>query len=286
VSTRTRPVQIHLISDSTGDTAARVARAAQAQFSSHPTTLVRHPRVTTVDGLTRAFERIAGRPGVAIFYTLIDRGLRAVTAEYCEREQIASCDLLGPPLDALSAAAEDEAEMVPGRPVALEADYFKRIAAMEFVVKHDDGLSGDGLAEADIVLIGVSRTGKTPLSMYLGYLGCKTANIPLVRGIQPPAALFRIDRARIVGLTIDPQRLAQIRGRRLRAIGGGGGRDGYAELNRIYEELEEAAAVQRRLGCPVLDVTTMAVEEAAGRVIDLIDERAGRTYDPAPGPRG
>ncbi len=275
MSTRTRPVEIHLISDSTGDTAARVARAAQAQFSSHPTTLVRHPRVTTVEGLSRAFARISGRPGVAIFYTLIDRDLRGVLGEYCEREQIAACDLLGPPLDALSAAAEDEAELVPGRSVALETDYFKRIAAMEFVVKHDDGLSGEGLPEADIVLIGVSRTGKTPLSMYLGYLGYKTANIPLVRGIQPPAALFRIDRLRVVGLTIDPQRLAQIRGRRLRSIGGGGGRDGYAELNRIYEELEEAAAVQRRLACPVLDVTTMAVEEAAGRVIDLIEERAG-----------
>ena len=120
---------------------------------------------------------------------------------------------------------------------------------MEFAVKHDDGLAGEGLGEAEIVLIGVSRTGKTPLSMFLGYLGYKTANVPLVRGIEPPQALFRIERAKIVGLTIDPERLARIRGRRLRAIGARG-RDGYAELNKIYEELEEAAAVQRRLGMP------------------------------------
>ena len=269
---RGRPIEVHLISDSTGDTAARVARAVQAQFSSHPTTLVRHPRVTTLEGLGRAFERIVGRPGVAVFYTLVDRALRAATTEICAREELASCDLLGPPLDALSAAAGDEAELVPGRPVALEADYFKRIAAMEFVVKHDDGLAGEGLAEAEIVLVGVSRTGKTPISMYLGYLGHKTANVPLVHGIEPPPALFRVPRGRIVGLTIDPERLARIRGRRLRALGGGG-RDGYARLNAIYEELDEASAIQRRLGCPVLDVTNSAVEEVANRVLDLIEER-------------
>jgi regulator of PEP synthase PpsR (kinase-PPPase family) len=135
---------------------------------------------------------------------------------------------------------------------------------MEFAVKHDDGLAGEGLGEAEIVLIG--------LSMFLGYLGYKTANVPLVRGIEPPQALFRIERAKIVGLTIDPERLSRIRGRRLRAIGARG-RDGYADLNKIYEELEEAAAVQRRLACPVIDVTNLAVEEAAHRVIGLVEER-------------
>jgi regulator of PEP synthase PpsR (kinase-PPPase family) len=265
------PIEIHLISDSTGDTAARVARAAQAQFSTHPTTLVRHPRVTTIDGLSRAFERIGEVTGKAVFFTLIDRELRKITTEICQREGIPHCDLLGPPLEALTAASGDEAELVPGRQAPLDQDYFKRVAAMEFAVKHDDGLSGEGLEDAEIVLIGVSRTGKTPLSMYLGYLGYKTANVPLVRGIQPPANLFRIDASKVVGLTIDPDRLAKIRGRRLRAIGGAGVRDGYAELNRIFEELEEAAAVQRRLGCPVVDVTNIALEEAANRVIDLVD---------------
>ena len=265
------PIEVHLISDSTGDTAARVARAAQAQFSKHPTTLVRHPRVTTIDGLSRAFERIGEASGKAVFFTLIDRELRKITTEICQREGIPHCDLLGPPLEALTAASGDEAELVPGRQAPLDQDYFKRVAAMEFAVKHDDGLSGEGLEDAEIVLIGVSRTGKTPLSMYLGYLGYKTANVPLVRGIQPPANLFRIDASKVVGLTIDPDRLAKIRGRRLRAIGGAGVRDGYAELNRIFEELDEAAAVQRRLGCPVVDVTNIALEEAANRVIDLVD---------------
>jgi [pyruvate, water dikinase]-phosphate phosphotransferase / [pyruvate, water dikinase] kinase len=269
------PIQIHLISDSTGDTAARVARAAQTQFSDHSTTLVRHPRVVTVDGLVAAYERVRETPHrVVVLYTLIDRELRAALTDLCTRDGIAHCDLLGPPLDALAAAAGHEADLQPGRPVDIEADYFKRVAAMEFAVKHDDGLNGDGLEEADIVLIGVSRTGKTPLSMYLGYRGYKTANVPLVRGIEPPARLFEIAREKIVSLTIDADRLSQIRGRRLRAIAGGRGRDGYAELNRIFEELDEAAAVARRLGCPVVDVTNAAIEEAAQRVVELVEARA------------
>ncbi len=143
---------------------------------------------------------------------------------------------------------------------------------MEFAVKHDDGLAGEGLAEADIVVIGVSRTSKTPLSMYLGFLGYKAANVPLVRGIEPPPALFRIDRRKVVGLTIDPERLQHLRGRRVRALGTRG-RDGYAELDRIYEELEEASRVMRRLACPVVDVTSIAVEELAHRVLGLVDAR-------------
>src|SRR6476619_1893611 len=260
------PIEVHLISDSTGDTAARVARAAQAQFSTHPTTLVRHPRVTTIDGLSRAFERIGEASGKAVFFTLIDRELRKLTTEICQREGIPHCDLLGPPLEALTAASGDEAELVPGRQAPLDKDYFKRVAAMEFAVKHDDGLSGEGLEDAEIVLIGVSRTGKTPLSMYLGYLGYKTANVPLVKGIAPPPQLWAVDRWRLVGLTIDPERLAAIRHRRGAALGTGraGSRDGYAALTSIYEELDQAAALHRRLGCPAIDTTTLALEEAAG----------------------
>jgi regulator of PEP synthase PpsR (kinase-PPPase family) len=234
--------------------------------------LVRHPRVTTLDGLEAAYARLSGRSHVAVLFTIVDRELRRALSEMCERDSIACCDLLGPPLEALGQAAGHEADLVSGRPIALDADYFRRVAAMEFVVKHDDGLAGEGLAEAEIVLVGVSRTGKTPLSMYLGYLGYKTANVPLVRGIEPPAHLFAIEAARVVGLTIDAERLARIRGRRLRALGARS-RDGYAELERIMAELDEATAVHRRLGCPVLDVTSLAVEEAAQRVVELVDAR-------------
>lgn len=269
----TAPVEIHIISDSTGDTASRVARAAQAQFSSSPVSIVRHPRVTTVAGLQSVFAKLSGQARTTVFFTLIDRDLRRQATELCEQHGLPGCDLLGAPLEALQLASGDEAELVPGRPVALEMDYFKRVAAMEFAVKHDDGLSGEGLDEADIVIVGVSRTGKTPLSMYLGYLGYKTANTPLVPGVEPPAQLFRVDRSKIVGLTIDPERLQRIRGRRLRAMGGRA-RDNYADLAKILEELDECTSIFRKLGCPVIDVSNLAVEESALRVINLVEERS------------
>jgi regulator of PEP synthase PpsR (kinase-PPPase family) len=121
------------------------------------------------------------------------------------------------------------------------------------------------------VLVGVSRTSKTPLSIYLGYLGHKAANVPLVQGLQAPRELFEIDRAKIVGLTIDPERLAEIRGQRVRSLGAPNRR--YAGLAEIYEELDQARRVQRRLGCPVLDVSDLSVEETAMRVIRLVDQR-------------
>jgi regulator of PEP synthase PpsR (kinase-PPPase family) len=270
----TAPIEIHVIADSTGDTAARVARAAQAQFVRHPTRIVRHPRISTAEGLHEAFALIEpDGQGVAVFSTLVDDGLRELVGELCERLGVAHCDLLGPARLALETASGDRAERVPARQVGLDPDYFKRIAAMEFAVRHDDGQSTHGLVDADIVLVGVSRTGKTPLSMYLGYLGYKTANVPLVRGITAPAALFAIDRWKIVALTIDPERLATIRGRRVRALGSRGGKDGYAELSGIYDELDEVSALQRRLGCPSIDTTSLALEEAAGRVIDLVEDR-------------
>jgi regulator of PEP synthase PpsR (kinase-PPPase family) len=160
--------------------------------------------------------------------------------------------------------------MEPGARAPLDAGYFKRIEAIEFAVKYDDGVGG-GLDEADIVLVGVSRTSKTPLSIFLGFLGHKAANIPVVRELDPPMALFDIDRSKIVGLTIDAQRLLEIREVRVRAMGAP--RRQYAELTAVYEELDAAAALHRRLGCPVIDVSELSVEETAMRIIQLVDRR-------------
>jgi regulator of PEP synthase PpsR (kinase-PPPase family) len=145
--------------------------------------------------------------------------------------------------------------------------------AIEFAVKYDDGVGTRGLGEADIVLVGVSRTSKTPLSMYLGYLGYKTANVPIVKGIEPPPELDELDPVKVVGLTIDAGRLAEIREARVRSMGGSNRR--YAKLVEIYEELDEAAAVHRRLGCPVIDVTGLSIEETAHRVARLVERRRG-----------
>jgi regulator of PEP synthase PpsR (kinase-PPPase family) len=143
------------------------------------------------------------------------------------------------------------------------------MSAIEFAVKYDDGVAA-GLHEADIVLVGVSRTSKTPLSIYLGYLGYKAANVPLVKGIAPPEELFAIDPAKIVGLTIDAQRLAEIRDERVRWMRGN---HKYASLVEIYDELEYAAQVHRRLGCPVLEVSELSIEEIALRIVRLVEQR-------------
>jgi regulator of PEP synthase PpsR (kinase-PPPase family) len=188
----------------------------------------------------------------------------------CRRSRVHYCDLLGHPIDSISRVAGVAARMEPGARAPLDQTYFKRIEAIEFAVKYDDGVGG-GLDEADIVLVGVSRTSKTPLSIYLGYLGHKVANVPIVRGVDPPHELFEIDPAKIVGLTIAPERLAEIRVERVRNLGAPNRR--YSALAEIYQELDDAAAIQRRLGCPVLDVSELSVEETAMRIIRIVDQR-------------
>src|SRR6185436_3442997 len=207
-------VELHVVSDSTGETAARLVLALEAQFPEQPFEEIRHPRVETVADLRLAVDRMKGRPAVVV-YTLVEPELRESMRALCRRAKLHYCDLLGHPIDAIAKVSGQAAKMKPGARPPLNDAYFRRMSAIEFAVKYDDGV-GSGLADADIVLVGVSRTSKTPLSIYLGYLGYKTANVPLVKGIDPPAELFGIDQARIVGLTIDAQRLSEIREERIR----------------------------------------------------------------------
>ena len=276
------PLQIHVIADSTGETAARLARAAQAQFTNTSFTIVRHPRTATPEALFGVFDALRASVEQSpnerrvVLFTLVNDHMRELVATACQELNVPFADILGPALDAFEEATGAEAEEVVRRPVGVEADYFERISAMEFAVRNDDGAMPQALRECDICLVGASRSGKTPLSIYLGYCGYKTVNVPLVPGIAPPQELMGVDRWRIVGLTIDAERLLQIRNRRVRGLGGFGTKDGYADLARIYDELDEVGAIQKKLGCPVIDTTGLALEEAAARVIDIVDERARR----------
>jgi regulator of PEP synthase PpsR (kinase-PPPase family) len=263
------PVELHVVSDATGETAARLVAALEAQFPEQPFEEIRHPRVETVEDLRLAVDRMKGRSAVVV-YTLVDPEMRDAMRRFCRSAKLHYCDLLGHPIDAIARVSGMTAKMKPGARPPLNEQYFKRVSAIEFAVKYDDGI-GAGLHQADIVLVGVSRTSKTPLSIYLGYLGYKTANVPLVRGIEPPADLYKIDSAKIVGLTIDPQRLAEIRTRRVQHARGS---RRYAELEAIYDELEFAKVVHRKLGSPVLDVTDASVEETAHRIIRLVQQRS------------
>lgn len=275
-------LEIHIVSDSTGDTAARVARAAQNQFEQTRIEMFRHARVKDREQLARALEGVVGRRA-AVFYTLVDPDLREAIVEIAHAEGLIVHDVLGPALNAITTASGAQATMLPGRHGPLDAQYFRRIAAIEFAVKHDDGRGAADLNQADIVLVGVSRTSKTPTSMHLGYLGYMTANVPLVRGIDPPPALFSVDRWKLVGLTIDADRLAGIRARRVRALAAGSNAR-YADLGEIHEELDSAAEMQRRLGCPVLDVSELAIEEAAARVAEIVDDRRRAALQAAAAP--
>jgi len=267
------PVELHIVSDSTGETAQRLVLALEAQFPDQPFEEIRHPRVENAEDLHLAVQQARGRPAVMV-YTLVEPGLRDAMRQLCRRARVHYCDLLGHPIDSISRVAGVAAKMTPGARAPLDATYFKRIEAIEFAVKYDDGV-GRGLDEADIVLVGVSRTSKTPLSIYLGYLGHKAANVPVVRGIEPPEELFEIDPAKIVGLTIDAERLGDIRTARVKNMGAP--RKRYAELEAIYAELDDAAALHRRLRCPVIDVSELSVEETSMRIIRLVERRKRAT---------
>jgi len=263
------PVELHIVSDATGETAARLVLALEAQFPDQQFVEVRHPRVENVEDLHIAVQQARGRPAVMV-YTLVEREIRDAMRQLCRRARVHYCDLLGHPIDSISRVAGVAARMKPGARAPLDAGYFKRIEAIEFAVKYDDG-AGHALDEADVVLVGVSRTSKTPLSIYLGYLGHKAANVPVVGGIELPPELFEIDPAKIVGLTIDADRLLDIRTARVRSMGAP--RKHYAELEAIYRELEEASRVHRRLRCPVINVSELSVEETAMRIIRLVERR-------------
>src|ERR671931_237041 len=245
------PVELHVISDSTGETDLRLA-----------------------------VNRMRGRRAVAV-YTLVQEELRTTMRALCRSAKVHYCDLLGHPIDAVRRVSGQAAAMTPGSRAPLNSTYFKRMEAIEFAVKFDDGV-GRGVEAADIVLVGVSRTSKTPLSMYLGYLGYKTANVPVVKGIEPPRALFEIDPLKIVGLTIGAQRLQEIR--RQRAARLGGNQRAYAELLEIYAELEQAEAIQRRLGCPVIEISELSIEETAARAIRLVERRRAEAGTQAEAP--
>jgi len=267
------PVELHIVSDSTGETAARLVAALEAQFPEQPFEEVRHPQIQTIDDLQLAVNRAKGRSAVMV-YTLVDREMRESMRALCRSARLHYCDLLGHPIESIAKVSGMAAKMTPGARPPLNSAYFKRMEAIEFAVKFDDGV-GSGLHEADIVLVGVSRTSKTPLSIYLGYLGHKAANVPVVKGITPPKELFEIDARKVAGLTIDAERLAEIRNARVRSMGATNRR--YAEMLEIYEELEQAEELHRRLACPVIDVTGLSIEETAHRVIRLLDRRRQET---------
>lgn len=259
---------VFVVSDSVGETAELVTRAAAAQFNSHIVDIIRIPHVEEA-GLIHDIIAQARVKKAMIVYTLILPELREVMKRESERYAIPAVDIMGPMLAALEEITTIRPKMMPGLVRKLDEDYFRRVEAVEFAVKYDDGKDPKGLLKADVVIVGVSRTSKTPVSLYLANRRWKVANIPLVPEVRLPEELFLVPRGKIVGLTINEQQLRGIRVERLRTMGLPPAAE-YAGAERITREIGYAQEVFKMLGCPVVDVSNKAVEETANMVIELV----------------
>jgi regulator of PEP synthase PpsR (kinase-PPPase family) len=262
---------VHLVSDSTGETLSGIMRATTAQFDNvapleHAYYLVRSPKQ-----MDRVLREIESAPGV-VLYTISDTFLRAALEQRCRDLGCPHLAVLDPTLDLLVRYLGLEASHRVGGQHSLDADYFKRIDAVTYSMAHDDGQAADHLDDADVVLIGVSRTSKTPTCMYLAHRGVRAANVPLVLNIPPPEAVYSLRHPLVVGLKISPERLMEIRRNRLRSIGESP--DGeYADEDRIRDEILNSQRIFARIGCPTIDVTRRSVEETAAQILNLLAER-------------
>ncbi len=259
---------IYVISDALGETAEFVGRAAAAQFVGIKTRIRRVPYVRDQAHLEDILEEAAAEQAILV-YTLVLKDLRDYLEKKAEERGLKTVDILGPLIGALSEQTGLEPTHTPNIIHRLDEQYFRKVEAIEFAVKYDDGKDSRGVLYADVVLIGVSRTSKTPLSMYLAHKGLKAANIPLVPEVNPPDELYGISPRKIIGLTLRPELLNQIRTERLKTLGLGASAD-YANLERIMQELEYARGIMKRIGCPVVDATGKAVEETASIVLEIL----------------
>lgn len=261
-------VIIYVVSDAAGDTGELVVRAAVAQFHPVQTDIRRAPFITDVPTLER-FVLQAKLTGAIVLYTLVIPHLRDGMRKLAEEHEIVAIDLLGPLIESLEQQTGRQSRQEPGLNHVLDEDYFRKVDAVEFAVRYDDAKDPSGVLKADIILIGVSRTSKTPLSMYLAHQKYKVANIPLVPELKPPQELFTVPKHKIVGLTIGVPYLNIIRKERLKALGLPNSAS-YAAADRIEKELLFAESIMSQIGCVVIDVSHRAVEETASLIMEHI----------------
>jgi [pyruvate, water dikinase]-phosphate phosphotransferase / [pyruvate, water dikinase] kinase len=265
---------IYIISDSTGETAEKMTRAVLSQFKGQIVRVTRHPNVRTEDQLEGILRQAQAESGLVI-YTMVADPMRQLLHQEAVKRSIPAVDLLGPLLAEMSNVFHARPEAEPGLLHRVDQAYFKRIEGIQFAVKHDDGQSLPTLYKADLVLVGVSRTGKTPLSMYLAQYGYKVANIPILPGRPLPRQLLSMDQRKIVGLLIAHEKLLQIRKARLGRLKAGLETDwDYVERSAIMSELEYARDLYRQHSeWPVIDATVRAVEEVASEILNIMERK-------------
>lgn len=266
---------LHLVSDSTGETVSSVARSVISQFEDldaveHVWSLVR-----TKGQMERVIEGIREKPGV-VMYTIIDENLQEILYNSCRKMKLPCISVLSRVIREISVyLGVKMTSPHPGKQHELDEEYFHRIDAINFTIAHDDGQNTDELEEADVVLVGVSRTSKTPTSVYLSYRGVNSANIPYVKNVPLPDTLYNLKNPLVIGLVIAPERLQLIRKSRLSSLHER--RDtSYVDLEAIKEEVLEARKLFNKMNWPVIDVTRKSVEETAAKIMQLYYERKDR----------
>lgn len=262
---------MHLVSDATGETLNTVARAAAALYADFQAVEHVHALIRSSKRLNRVIQDIEAHPGVVLF-TIVNDDLRHDLENACARLKVPSISVLDPVISTLATYLNAKSQPQIGGQHAMNAEYFRRIDALNFTMMHDDGQHPEGLNDADIVLIGVSRTSKTPTSIYLANRGLKVANVPLVPGVHLPDALDSLDKPLVVGLIATIERIAQIRRNRLLSLNETEETD-YIDKKTIADELTYARKLCARHEWPIIDVTRRSIEETAAAVQNLYQER-------------
>jgi regulator of PEP synthase PpsR (kinase-PPPase family) len=271
-------LKIIIISDGTGETATTISRAVMTQFKGRDVYFTRYKSIRTSEQIDAIFSEAAVHHDL-IIYTLVSVELREYIAEVARIKHVRTLDLLGPALTTFSNYFDQEPNREPGLLHQVNDDYYKRVEAMEFTLNHDDGRNLKSLHLADVILVGISRTSKTPLSLYLSLNGLKVTNVPLVLGTKLPDELFKIDQRKIFALTIEPEALKQIRKNRLSRLGAENITGDYANESKVLEELEWANAIfKENKRWPVFNVTDKALEETAAEIMRLINMRKNNIF--------
>jgi regulator of PEP synthase PpsR (kinase-PPPase family) len=269
------PRLIFVISDATGETAEKVVRAALLQFIDVPVQIRMYTRVR-LEAEMRSIVGRARQLGALVVFTVVSTSHRELLRRLCDEENVDAVDLIGSLMAKLSSYLGTQPKGVPGLLHAIGDEYFRRVEAVEFTVRNDDGREPRNLPKADLVLVGISRTSKTPLSTFLAQKGLKVSNVPLVLGIEPPAELFEIDQEKIFGLTIKAEALLSIRQARLKHLGMPADTS-YGQREHIAQEIAFAQALYRQHpSWPVIDITGKAVEETAADILRIKKDRDNR----------
>jgi regulator of PEP synthase PpsR (kinase-PPPase family) len=277
-----KTVTVFVVSGGTGASGEQLVRTVLVQFPDSQVRVITESHVHHAKQIEETVTEAAKREGT-IVHTLVDPALRQALVDTARRHHVVEIDLMGPLMRQLTTVLGQEPIAHPGRYRRLRRAYFDRVGAIEFSIAHDDGQRPEGWSQADIVLVGPSRVGKTPLSMYLAVLGWRVANVPLVPDLPVPQALLSLDRRRVFGLSMEAGQLAFYRRERQQRMGGRT-LGAYADPHRIHEEIEAARAVCRRHGFSVLDVTDRPIEASADEVVDLLTRRLGSKAHQSTGP--